>query len=135
MPVRPEMLPGRSVFFGIGSVWSFREFNAYRFFRKSLSLSNLVEDAVWRQARKASFLMGECILIVLDLNRKRCLTTHHGKIARYRFVKGLDIASRFAYCFSSQNRIILSSELMDDRGKDSERQQECLNRVWFSARD
>ena len=36
-------------------------------------------DAVWRQARNMSFLLGECTLAVLDPNKKRCLTTHHAK--------------------------------------------------------
>ena len=34
-----------------------------------LILRDMVLDAVWRQARKANFFLGECTLLVLDLNK------------------------------------------------------------------
>jgi len=53
--------------------------------RYSLSLSNLVVAVVWHQARKTNFLPGECTLMVLDSNKKQCLTKHHAKMRHYRF--------------------------------------------------
>ena len=35
--------------------------------------------------RKASFLLEECTLLVLDPNKKRSLTKYHGKLTHYLY--------------------------------------------------
>ena len=47
---------------------------------------------IW--ARKASFLLGECTLLVLDPNKKRSLTKYHGKLTHYLILRRISRSRR-----------------------------------------
>ncbi len=56
-----------------------------------------VLDAVCRQVRKASLVMGECTRMEHDHNNKQRLAKHLGKLSRYPVVKWLDAEDFLSY--------------------------------------